>query len=138
MLWRADCRFRHSRFLRSAVIEDLTKRGQLLKQLREICLPLPECKETLKWGNPTFVAGKKMFAVLDRYHDRWCIAFVATFPDQKRLVAKPGFFPAPYAAKYGWVCRDAEGKLSWKEMEKLLLSSYRLVALKRMLAALER
>jgi predicted DNA-binding protein (MmcQ/YjbR family) len=120
------------------VTEDLTKRGQLLKQLREICLPLPECKETLKWGNPTFVAGKKMFAALDRYDDRWCIAFVATFPEQKRLVAKPGFFPAPYAAKYGWVCRDAEVKVNWKEMEKLLLSSYRLVALKRMLAAMAR
>ena len=53
----------------------LTKRSELLARLRDICLPLPECKEKLTWGNPTFVAGKKQFAVLDRYHDRWCIAF---------------------------------------------------------------
>jgi len=118
-------------------MQDPTKRGELLRRLREICLDLPECKETLKWGNPTFVAGKKMFAALDRYQDRWCIAFVATLADQRQLVAKPGFFPAPYAAKYGWVCRDAEGRVNWKEMEKLLLDSYRLVALKRMLAALD-
>ena len=118
--------------------EDLTKRGQLLRQLRAICLPLPECSEALKWGNPTFLAGKKQFAALDRYHDRWCVAFLAKLSDQKRLVAKPGFFPAPYAAKYGWVCRDAEGKLNWKELEKLIAASYRLVALKRMLTALEK
>lgn len=117
--------------------EDLTKRGQLLKQLRAACLYLPECSETIKWGNPTFVAGKKQFAVLDRYHDRWCIAFLAKPTHQKLLLAKPGFFAAPYAAKYGWVCRDAEGRLNWKALEKLILDSYRMVALKRMIAALE-
>ena len=117
--------------------EDLTKRGQLLEALRKICLQLPECSEAVKWGNPTFVAGKKQFAVLDRYHDRWCIAFLAKPAQQKLLLAKPGFFPAPYAAKYGWLCRDAEGRVNWKEIEKLILDSYRLVALKRMLAALD-
>ena len=117
--------------------EDLTKRGQLIKQLRAACLHLPECSETVKWGNPTFVAGKKQFAVLDRYQDRWCIAFVANPTQQKLLLTKPGFLAAPYAAKYGWVCRDAEGRLNWKEIEKLILESYRLVALKRMIAALD-
>jgi len=38
--------------------ETLTRRAELLERLREICLPLPECKETQTWGNPTFVAGK--------------------------------------------------------------------------------
>jgi len=117
--------------------EQLTKRGQLLEQLRKICLPLPECKEMLKWGNPTFLAGKKQFAALDRYHDRWCIAFVTTSKNQKELVDRKGFFPAPYAAKYGWVCRDAEGRIGWKELEALLLNSYRHVANKRMLDALD-
>ena len=114
-----------------------TKRGDLLKHLRAICLPLPECKETTSWGNPTFVAGKKQFAVLDRYHDRWCIAFAAKPEKQKVLLQKPGFFAAPYGAKYGWVCRDAEGRLNWKELEKLIVESYRKVALKRMLTAMD-
>jgi len=117
--------------------EDLTKRAQLLTQLRNICLRLPESSETVKWGNPTFVAGKKQFAVLDRYHDRWCIAFLAKPADQKQLLARQGYFAAPYAAKYGWVCRDAEGRLNWKEIEKLIVDSYRLVALKRMLTAMD-
>ena len=75
--------------------EPLTKRSELLARLRDICLPLPECKETLTWGNPTFVAGKKQFAVLDRYHDRWCIAFAVSPEKQSVLLKRPGFFAAP-------------------------------------------
>ena len=56
---------------------------------------------------------------------------------QKQLLAKPGFFAAPYAAKYGWTRRDAEGKLNLKEIAKLLVDSYRLVALKRMITELD-
>lgn len=102
-----------------------TKRTELLTRLREICLPLPECKEKLAWGNPTFVTGKKQFAVLDRYHGRWCIAFVAGPQHQRELVKRTGFFAAPYGAKHGWVCRDAEGRIGWKELEKLIIQSYR-------------
>ena len=115
----------------------MTKQEHLLKQLRDICLKLPECTETVKWGNPTFIAGKKQFAVLDRYHDRWCIAFIARPQQQRQLLATPGFFPAPYAAKYGWVCLDAEGRVNWKEVDRLILNSYCIVALKRRLAALD-
>jgi len=118
--------------------EVLSKRAELMSRLREICLPLPECKETTTWGNPTFVAGKKQFAVLDRYHDKWCIAFVAGGDRQQELLKRSGFFPAPYGAKYGWMCREAEGRIGWKEMQKLLLESYRKVALKRMLDAMDR
>ena len=116
--------------------ETLTKRADLLAHLREICLSLPECKETVTWGNPTFVAGKKQFAVLDRYHGKWCIAFIADATRQKKLLQRAGFFPAPYGVKYGWLCRDAEGRVGWNEMEKLLVDSYRKVALKRMLDAM--
>src|SRR5262245_50372611 len=103
--------------------EYVTKRTELLLRLRKICLTLPESKETSSWGNPTFVAGKKQFAVLDRYHERWCIAFVASPKRHATLVKRPGFFAAPYGAKYGWVCRDAEGRVGWKELEKLLVES---------------
>jgi hypothetical protein len=35
---------------------------QALKQLRSICLTLPESAEVEALGHPTFRAGKKMFA----------------------------------------------------------------------------
>jgi predicted DNA-binding protein (MmcQ/YjbR family) len=90
----------------------------------------------VKWGHPTFEAGKKMFAVLDHYQDRPCIAFRAQLDQTDELLADERFFAAPYAARHGWICLYADGRLNWKEVEKLVLASYRLVALNRMLAAL--
>ena len=37
---------------------------------------------------------------------------------------------------HGWTCLRVRGKLRWKEVEKLLVESYRQVALKRMITAL--
>ena len=104
----------------------------LLMKLREICLALPEVVETVKWGHPTFQAGKKIFAVLDHYHGRLCIAFRTSMEEQKRLCRDERFFPAPYAAKRGWVCLCAERELNWSEVRDLILVSYRLTALNRM------
>ena len=109
----------------------------LLIKLREICLPLPEVVETIKWGHPTFEAGKKIFAVLDHYHGRPCIAFRTSMEEQKKLCRDERFFPAPYAAKRGWVCLCANGELNWAEVRCIILTSYRLAALKRMLRTLD-
>jgi predicted DNA-binding protein (MmcQ/YjbR family) len=111
--------------------------SELLAVLRQLCLALPEVRETVKWGHPTFEAGKKMFAVLDRYDDRPCIAFRAGPERREGLLADARFFEAPYAAKHGWMCLRADGPIKHKELKVLLHESYRLVALKRMLAALE-
>ena len=109
----------------------------LLKVLRQLCLVLPEVRETVKWGHPTFEAGKKMFAVLDRYDGRPCIAFRVASEQRQALLADGRFFEAPYAARHGWICLDAEGPIDPTEVRKLLADSYRLVALKRMLTALD-
>jgi predicted DNA-binding protein (MmcQ/YjbR family) len=111
--------------------------SQLLSRLRAICLSLPEVRETIKWGHPTFEAGKKMFAVLDRYNGRACIAFKASREQLPELLDSDLFFEAPYAARFGWVCMFADGSLNWREVDGLLRDSYRQVALKRMLAALD-
>jgi predicted DNA-binding protein (MmcQ/YjbR family) len=113
------------------------KESQILCRLREICLDLPEVRETTKWGHPTFQAGKKMFAVLDNYEGQLCIGFVAPPERRKEYIADGRFFAAPYAARHGWVCLHADGTLDWHEVEGLVGDSYRQVALKRMLAALD-
>jgi predicted DNA-binding protein (MmcQ/YjbR family) len=109
----------------------------LLARLRKICLALPEVRETVKWGHPTFEAGKKMFAVLDQYDGRPCVAFRAAPERQEEYLADKRFFEAPYAARYGWLCLRADGSLDWREIADLVRGSYRQVALKRMLAALD-
>jgi predicted DNA-binding protein (MmcQ/YjbR family) len=110
----------------------------LLTRLRQVCLCFPEVRETVKWGHPTFEAGRKIFAVLDRYEGRPCIAFRTQLEKLEELLADERFMEAPYAARHGWVCLYADGRIDWAEVEKLLLASYRLIALKRMLAALAR
>jgi predicted DNA-binding protein (MmcQ/YjbR family) len=109
----------------------------LLSVLRQACLGLPEVRETVKWGHPTFEAGKKMFAVLDQYEGRPCIAFRAGPKQREELLTDERFFEAPYAARHGWMCLFADGPLDRREVQALLRDSYRLVALKRMLAALD-
>jgi len=113
------------------------KESSVLARLRKVCLPLPEVRETVKWGHPTFEAGKKIFAVLDRYDGRPCIAFRTPLDMVDELLADERFTEAPYAARFGWVCLNVEGPIDWDEVERLVQGSYRLVALKRMLAALE-
>ena len=109
----------------------------LLALRRQVCLGLPEVRETVKWGHPTFEAGKKMFAVLDRYEGQPCIAFRAASERREALLADERFFEAPYAARHGWICLRADGPIDQREAQELLRDSYRLVALKRMLAALD-
>ena len=109
----------------------------LMTLLRRICLGLPEVRETVKWGHPTFEAGRKMFAVLDQYGGWPCIAFRVAPERREALLADGRFFDAPYGARHGWICLYADGPIDRREIQQLLRDSYRLVALKRMLAALD-
>jgi predicted DNA-binding protein (MmcQ/YjbR family) len=113
------------------------RESTLLGRLRRICLKLPETRETVKWGHPTFEAGKKIFAVLDNYEGSTCIAFRVPADRAAGLLQDNRFFEAPYAGGRGWICLRTEGKLNWENIAEFLRESYRQVALKRMLAALE-
>lgn len=111
--------------------------SQALKRLRPLCLSFPETTETVTFGHPTFVAGKRTFAVLDRYKGEYAIAFKATYADQTALTMDPRFYVTPYSGKHGWTSLRLDADFGWQEVRKLIESSYRLVALKRMLAALD-
>lgn len=111
-----------------------------MKRLRAICLALPEVIETTTFGHPTFQAGKKRtFVVLDD-HERdgvLCIVFKAAPAEQKELVRDPRFSPSKFGAKHGWTSMAVDAALDWKHVEELVTQSYRRLALKRMLAALD-
>ena len=108
-----------------------------LQHLRDICLSLPETRETVKWGHPTFEGGKSIFAVLDEYSGRHCIAFRCGANAFDELIADSRFFPAPYTKNGGWVCLDIGERFRIQELRNLLTNSYRCIALKRMLKALD-
>ncbi|MHC5210668.1 MAG: MmcQ/YjbR family DNA-binding protein [Planctomycetota bacterium] len=108
-----------------------------LVRLRSICRPLPEVRETLTFGNPTFQAGKKTFAVLDTYEGKRCIVFKAPGAVQRTLCRTGFYFPSPFGARHGWTGAWVRDDMDWAELEELLVGSYRLVALKRMLGELD-
>jgi hypothetical protein len=111
-----------------------------LEKLRAICAGLPECLETKTFGHPTFQAGKKRtFVVLDD-HERpgmLCIVFKADRAEQSKRVDGVRFFQSKFGAKHGWTAMRVDAKADWKLAQRLIVGSFRLVALKRMIAALD-
>src|SRR5271163_1915027 len=111
-----------------------------LKQLRSLCLVLPEAVEIEAWGHPTFRAGKKMFAAFGEGvegQEGLSLGVKVGFDRQEELLKDGRFYPTPYAAHQGWVSLKIDGKTDWAEVKGLLLEAYRQVALKRMIKALD-
>ena len=107
-----------------------------LRRLRQLCLAYPESSERSSWGHPNFVAGKKTFAAFEPVQGRPSIAFRLDATDVERLLAREGFFTTPYGRGL-WVSLWADDGVDWALVERLLNRSYRQVALKRMVAALD-
>lgn len=64
------------------------------------------------------------------------IAFRLNPADVDLLLRREGFFVTPYG-QGRWVSLWADGSLNWGLVRRLLEQSYRIVALKRMTAALD-
>ena len=113
-----------------------TANEQTLEKLRSLCLSLPETSETSSWGHPNFKAGKKTFVAFERVKERASIAFRLESADVDRLLGRKEFFVTPYGRGL-WVSLWADGRVDWRAVADLVNRSYRLVALKRMVVALE-
>lgn len=114
--------------------------GRALDALRAICGVLPESVETRTFGHPTFQAGKKRtYVVLDDHErpDMLCLVFKADLAEQARLVDGEVFFPCKFGAKHGWTSMRVDARTDWAQAKELVVASYRRVALKRMVAALD-
>jgi predicted DNA-binding protein (MmcQ/YjbR family) len=110
-----------------------------LSELRALCLKLPEAAEVEAWGRPTFRAGKKMFAVFEGDDDHpFAVIFRPEPAERPALLADPRFYLPRYYGPSGWLALDlTAAPVDWQEVAELLESSYRQVALKRMLNALD-
>jgi len=108
-----------------------------LRKLRKLCLSLPETSETDSWGHPNFRAGKRTFAAFEPIKGRSSIAIrVGADSADLLLLQRKQLFSTPYG-KGQWVSTWADDDLDWDFLQELVERSYRLVALKRMLAALD-
>lgn len=109
-----------------------------LADLRRVCLALPEAEEKESWGRPTFRAGK-IFAVFSGVEGRpWGVIFKPAPDEREALVADRRFYLPPYYGPGGWLALDLDAaEVDWTEVSELAESSYRQIALKRMIKALD-
>ncbi len=108
-----------------------------LQKMREICLALPDTKETLTWGSPHFRVGEKIFAGYSEEDGRLSIGFKLEKPHAEARIANDSRFTrAKYVGQHGWVTMDLADAEGWGEVEELILESFHLIAPKRTLAKL--
>jgi hypothetical protein len=117
--------------------------GEVLAQLRRICLALPEVTERPSHGSPSwFVREKKTVAtfVNDHHGDGilgiWCPAPRGVQAD---LVAQEPerFFVPPYVGHNGWIGVRLDTDVDWDEVAGILADAYRHVAPKKLVALLD-
>jgi len=115
---------------------------EVLKELRVICLALPETSEAKQFGFPVWRAGKKVFAQAYAYRNKTSptkklqLAFWVGVDQQSLLIRDKHFEIPMYMGHNGWIALDVSKEANWKEIRSLAVFSYRHFALARMLKVL--
>jgi predicted DNA-binding protein (MmcQ/YjbR family) len=112
----------------------------VVEHVRTLCAPYPESSEVMAWGRPTFRAGKKIFVTLGSSMDRpHSIVVKPEVEERRALLELPGIFVPPYFGPGGWIgLHVGDGPdTDWRFVAELIDASYRQVALKRQIAALD-
>jgi hypothetical protein len=110
-----------------------TRARTVLARLRQICRKFPEVSEGSQFGHPTWLAGKKTFAIARYAGTRLTLCFWVGVDQQGLLTADPRYQIPPYFGHNGWMALDVTKHSDWQEIQALALQSYRHFALKRML-----
>jgi len=97
---------------------------QYLTRIRALCRALPETGEKQSWGHPNFTAGGRIFAAVEVYKGRPCLAIATSKEEQSLLVEDPHFMIAPYVGKHGWVSALLDTEPAWNMLEPLLRSAH--------------
>jgi len=108
----------------------------IVGRLRALCLAFPETSETSAWVHPNVRAGKRMFSAFEIVKGRPSIAVRFEATDIDRLLRDKNFFATPYG-QGRWASMWVDGPVDWRLVARLLDRSYRIVANKRMIAALD-
>lgn len=74
----------------------MAKSDAVLTRMREICLSLPDTKETMTWGKPHFRVGEKIFAGCGEEDGRQVIGFKLQMAHAETAIKDPRFWRAPY------------------------------------------
>lgn len=113
------------------------KPDELIKRFRALCLGFPEASETSSWRHPNFRAGKKTFATVEWIKGRPSFAFRLDPRTIAELQRRESYaFLTPYG-RGQWLSIWIDGAVDWQLVNALVDRSYRSVARKRMVVALD-
>jgi predicted DNA-binding protein (MmcQ/YjbR family) len=114
-------------------------KNPLVARMRELCLSYPDAVEVPAWGRPTFRTPTKIFVILGATMERPLSIIIKPDPtDEPALRQDPRFWNPPYWGPFGWLAIDIDrADTDWQELAELVDASYRLVALKRQVRALD-
>ena len=102
-------------------------KDEVMAWLRVLTAGWAGVEERTSFDNPCLRVGKSPFAVVDRYNDADCL-FLKVEPELRlALLAKPGWFAAPYDPHARGLCCALEN-FDPAEVEPLVRASYRLAA----------
>jgi hypothetical protein len=112
-----------------------------LQRVRRICLAMPGAWEKLSHGEPTFFAGKKVFAMFANNHHNdghiavWCPAPLGM---QAILIeAEPKkFYKPPYVGVRGWIGINLN-QIRDEELASHLSQAWRMIAPKKLQTEVE-
>src|SRR5256885_10779566 len=103
-----------------------------IRRVRRICATLPQTVEKLSHGEPTFFAGKKVYAMFANNHhnDGHIAVWIPVPPGLQATLLKTEpdkFFMPPYVGVRGWVGLDLDA-VSDDELGYHLSEAWRLIA----------
>ena len=111
-------------------------------RVREVALAYPDTIEVEAWGRPSFRVGgasKKIFVMASNMQQPHSITFKPDPTDADAFAHDDRFWSPPYWGAGGWLAIDTDrADVSWDEVRELIDASYRQVALKRQIIALDK
>jgi hypothetical protein len=112
------------------------KGAEPIQRVRRICLSLPGTWEKLSHGEPTWFAGKKVFAMFsNNHHSDGHVAVIvpAAIGIQEMLIKKSPkkFYRPPYVGVRGWIGIEV-GRVSDEELSLHIKEAWQLIAPKKL------
>jgi len=106
--------------------------ARLIERVRRICTALPACTERLSHGEPTFFAGKKVFAMISNNHhnDGHIAVWVPAKAGMQELLIEEApaiFYRPPYVGCKGWVGVEL-ANIGEDQLGAMLREAWRLMA----------
>ena len=109
----------------------MAKSARPLKALARAALPkiraalgaLEGVEETATFGNPTFKAYGKAFAVLDLYRGKDCLWMLVDPVERDDRLSLPGWFASPYDPRMTALCCDLDA-IDWRRAKAWLRSAW--------------